>query len=411
MFLCTLAVFEKGAFGELEAVLTLTVFVSTAALLFASRAGSTGARVAWSAAAGLGLAAALLTKGPPALVFFFAAVIAIAIAGRRPRYLASPWPWLALVVGAALAGVWTALLLARPEVGDAVGQWGKEMARSDDGVARYWHARRKLASGVLVGFFPASVLWLIGLGTAVRREVLGEEAQRFAGWTVALGLAFFALMPGTATRYVHPLVPWACLAAGRVLAAALEERDAVHERRLRRLGRVVAGLGVAVAGGAAWVAFDSIAAIDHLSPVGWALAACTLVASIAGWRAWSSGSSPRALWLAFGVLAGARLIQLTEVVPQSADRRGREASARRIAEHVPAGAPLHVALPYHYNTLFYVRRRMIALDDARDAPPGAAVVVLADAIEALRGGGLVAERVVTVPTHEGDEISLLRLAK
>ena len=244
------------------------------------------------------------------------------------------------------------------------------------------------------------------------RRLLGEESQRFAGWTVLLGLLFFALMPGTATRYVHPLLPWACLATGRMLATALEQREPVFERRARRLGRLVAALGLAVAGGAAWLAFGSISTIDHLGPVGQALAATTLVLSIAAWRAWSRGVRPVALWLAFAVLASVRLIQVSEVIPQAAGLRGRQVAARAIAEKLPDGAPLHVGLPYHYNTLFYVGRRMIGVDDPLDAPAGASLVVDAERVDILREErGLRAEAIVTVTTYEGSEITLLRVAE
>jgi len=407
LFLVTFSVIEKGSFGELEAVFTLTVFASVAALYCASQ----GSRLALLLTA-LALGAALLTKGPPALVFFGAAAIAIAVANREKRFLWSLQLWLPVVIAVVISGTWTYLLLARPEVEDAMSKWGEQMSRGGlTDFAKYLKQRQSFIGSVFAGFFPPILVTLLALRTDLGRRVFREPAFRFCLIALALGLLFFLLVPGTQSRYVHPLLPLAALVAGRLLAAELENTDPRFARRLAGLGRFVAFLGFAVAGGAVWLLFRPIGKFDYLGPVGYALAALVFGTALVAWRAWSRPTSSRALWATFCVLALLRLIQIGEIVPQAAGRQGRVERAAKITAPVPADEPIYLGTDHHYNLLFYVERKLERIHNLRETPVGGYLLVREEQLEELHADpALPFEPILSPETHEGNRLALVRIS-
>ena len=407
LFLVTFSVIEKGSFGELEAVFTLTVFASVAALYLASQ----GSRLALLLTA-LALGAALLTKGPPALVFFGAAAIAIAIAKRDKSFLWSPKLWLPVVVAVAISGAWTYFLLARPEVENAMSKWGEQMSRGGlTDFGEYLQQRKSFVGSVFAGFFPPILIYLLALGTDLGRRVSKEPAVRFGLFALALGLLFFLIMPGTQSRYVHPLLPLAALVAGRLLAAELESSDPRFKPRLAGLGRFVACLGFAVAGGAAWLLFRPIGKFDQLGPVGYTLAALVFGTALVAWRVWSKPTSSRALWATFCVLGLLRLIQIGEIVPQAAGRQGRVNRAAEISAPVPVGEPIYLGTDHHYNLLFYVDRELDRIHDLRKTPVGGYLLVREEQLDELRTQPAIPfEPVLSTETHEGNRLALVRIS-
>ena len=407
LFLVTFSVIEKGSFGELEAVFTLTLFASIAALYSASQ----GSRLALLFTA-LVLGAALLTKGPPAFVFFGAAAIAIAISKGEVSFLWSPKLWLPVVVAVALSGTWTYLLLVRPEVEDAMSKWGEQMSRGGlTDFAKYLKQRMSFVGSVFAGFFPPILIALLALRTDLGRRVFKEPAVRFCLVALALGLLFFLVMPGTQSRYVHPLLPLAALVAGRLLAAELESTDPRFKPRLAGLGRFVAFLGFAAASGAVWLLFRPIGNFDHLGPVGHTLAAVVFGTAFVAWRAWSRPTSSRALWATFGVLALLRLIQIGEIVPQAVGRQGRLHRAAEISAPVPASEPIYLGTDHHYNLLFYVERRLDRIHDLRETPVGGYLLVREEQLDELRTEpALPFESLLSTETHEGNRLVLVRIS-
>ncbi len=407
LFLVSFSVFEKGSFGELEAVLTLTVFAAIAALYRASE----GSRLAMLAT-GLALAAALLTKGPPALVFFGGAAIAIALARKESRFLLSPKLWLPVLLALLISGTWAYLLLARPEVENATAKWGEQMSRGGlQELSKYFNARKSFAGSVFAGFFPPSMILLLALGTNLGRKVFHEPAIRFCSVTFLVGLTFFALVPGTQSRYVHPMIPFAALLAGRLIAAELESSDSRFKKRLAGLGRFVAFLSFAVAGGVVWMLFRPIGKIDHLGPIGNSIGVVLLILSVFVWRAWSRPTSAKALWASFAVLALMRLMQLSEIIPAAAGRQGRVARAAMITEPVPADSPIYLGTDHHYNLLFYVDRELRLIKDPRSTPVGGYLLVREPQLESLQAEPPVAfEPILATNTHEGNRLALVRIS-
>jgi 4-amino-4-deoxy-L-arabinose transferase-like glycosyltransferase len=379
LYLVTLIVLEKGSLGELEAVFGLALF-GCLALLWSAFERSAAFAVAPAAC----LAAALLTKGPPALVFYAAAVVGIARAGRGIRALRDVRAWIPLAVGGAIAAVWVVALLSRLEEVDVLGVWGGEVTRVRGlRVSAYLVERADYLATVLLGTFPVSFACLSALGTRVWRDVRREAFVRFAEVPILVATAFFFLTPGTRTRYVYPLVPLLCVVAARVVDRAWSETGEAAWRRVRRLGYGIAGLGWLAGVAALWLLFGSIGDVDSLGPIGYALVVAAVGGGAAAIASFRTGRRGTALALCFAILAALRLLQLVEVVPRIAAADTKFDTARQIEAAVPPGQPLGVTFWDHFNTLAYVRRELVWVDPGRVE---AGDVVLVDLGQSTLGG-------------------------
>ncbi|HVS17738.1 MAG TPA: glycosyltransferase family 39 protein, partial [Planctomycetota bacterium] len=233
------AVFNKGALGEIEALLALCVFATLGALP-AAAAG------AWRAAAlcGLGLGAALLAKGPPGLVFFAAGWLALARVERPAGSLLAHGVlvdarlWSALALGLALVGVWVALLLARLDVGSTLATWSEQLDRSGGpGLGRVLGLRFEFVFAFLGGVLAATLAGAVA-GREAWRALRGEPAFAWILGTLALALVALALA-APRHRYAYPLTPLLALAGG----ALFDRRCALDAGRPAGVGaRWVAAL-------------------------------------------------------------------------------------------------------------------------------------------------------------------------
>ncbi len=397
--------FEKGALGEVEAVLCFTLFLSTLCLWMGSglagsaagtpadlgedrhslphppigsRPGPQARRIAFLVLSGLALAAALLTKGPPTYVFFVAAALGIALAGREWRFLAASRFWLPIGLGTALAGVWVFLLIRRPETSGVLEHWAREVTRGQGGIGRYLAERGRFLVAVAAGFLPATAAALVAWRTESWHSLWERPEVRFIVFSLAGGLAFFALMPETRARYVFPLAPWSAVLAGLIASAALARSPTSPEhRRLRVAVVVIAVLGLAACGAALTLPVWPSQGVRGLGIPGYALVALLLaLALVVLWRRPAAGPG---LLLAFAMVAIARLVQLIEIVPQNADEHEHRADAARIEAVIPQDAPVAAHLRGEYNVLFYVDRTIRAVSTPEEATPGVLVVEDAEA--------------------------------
>jgi 4-amino-4-deoxy-L-arabinose transferase-like glycosyltransferase len=407
VFLVSLASFEKGVLGEIEAAFVCAVFGSSALLWSASR-GSSGALLG----SGLLLAAALLLKGPPALVFFLGAGLGIAAAGPGVGYLRSWRLWLPLGIGLGLAGVWVGLLLQQPGAEGFQRVWIAQLSRSSGAsLAAYLHDRGRFVVSVLVALFPISLVCLAALGTPTWRRLQADARVRFIEIAVAAGLLFFLLAVGTRPRYAYPVVPMACLLAGVFLDAVLAERDdAVALERLRICGALVLGAGVIAAAAALASHVRPIGGIAGLDAWGWGLMGATLIVCVTGLRRVAGGSRQPVVVHAFLVIALLRLLQLTQLVPQLAGERPLVARVAEFQQALPADARLRVHVSAQFNALFYLRPPLDWIARPEEARPGDLLLVDAAARERFAAAAGV-EELLTTPLYKGREVTLLRVGK
>lgn len=378
MFLCTPLVFEKGAFGEIEALFALEVFAATA-LFWRDEAAGRGREFLRTTLCAIAVAAALLTKGPAAFPFLAGAAAGlVATGGGRSLVSARLWlPVLGGVLLAALAWVWP--LLERIPFDDAWATLTREVRRGPFRWGVYLKQRGETAAGLLVGAIPASAVCLLALRTEVWQRTAARPASRYALVCLVASVLVFALLPGLRTRYLYPVVPWICLLGARLLDEQMCEPAAALDRRLRAIGLLVGLAGTAAAGAAALALFVPLGPLDGMTPPGALLAAGLAAVSVRTAVRWRAGTvSSLALGTA-AILAILRLLQLSEVDPATGDRHGRAATGARIARALPPDAPVRNYVPGAvYNDLFYVGRALPWIDNPATAAAGDVVLVAPD---------------------------------
>jgi 4-amino-4-deoxy-L-arabinose transferase-like glycosyltransferase len=381
------AVFNKGALGELEALLALCVLGALAALP-AAVAGS------WRAAAacGLCLGAALLTKGPPALIFLGAAWLALARvqapAGKRiaAGVLRDPRALAALALGLGLAFAWAALLLARLDPEKTLAFWRGELDRTGGtGLRELVGDRLEFPPAFFGGVLAASLCLFVVADRASWRTLRAQPACAWLAGTLVVALALLVCF-APRHRYAYPLTPLLALLGGALFdASCAQAPGAPAPRRARALALLFALAGLAV-GASALPALRRAAGLE-LDYDAWGLAAALLGLGAGLWLALASRRAPLAR-LGLGavlVLVAVRLVIVTQYDPARAERRGYRRTAARIEALVPADATLHTSQWMHFNELFYVRRSVRAVPDLRDVPPGGHAFVRDPAAEVARG--------------------------
>jgi 4-amino-4-deoxy-L-arabinose transferase-like glycosyltransferase len=207
---------QKGLHAEIEAPFML---FTTLAILAAFRAAWSERRSGrWTVASGVALGAALLVKGPLALLAFVLALAAMAIGSRSVRDRVLERGTMALFLGVVIGAAWLA----------ALGLHGTDAAQLhrlvDEVVERIHHAGRTniepwwyYAAALPAAMLPATFL----LPTLVARRspaAVGDERQRslFAlllGWS-AMTVVVMSFSSGKESRYLMVTLPgWSLLAA------------------------------------------------------------------------------------------------------------------------------------------------------------------------------------------------------
>jgi len=370
LFLVSFATFEKGAFGELEALLALSVFGSLALLWTSVRSGGLV-----SLAAGLCLGAAFLIKGPAVLVFLAAGFAAFAWAERRWSVLVSPRLLGPVALGLAIAGAWVGLLLLDVSSDVVFARWLQQAGTSSTTLADHASDHGRFLVGVLLGFLPSSLLCLLAWRSGSRW--LEDPLARVALGVLAGSLLLFFLYPGTKPRYAYPALPWCCLSGGLLLDAVLDGRAERLLVRARRGAFALLGVGAIGFAGAALAGFRPISGVRVTGAVGPALVIVAAAALWFGFRAVLARRVGAAFLLpVFVVLACARLLQVTQIVPQLAGRHGRAVLAAEVDRVLPQDDELVLLhVPGEYNVMFYIDRSLRWIDDPGTAESGALLLV------------------------------------
>ncbi len=355
LFLLATEALTKGRLAEIEAPLALTVFAATSLWWLG--------RTSWLACAGSGLAlaAALLLKGPAALVFFFGPPVALAVLNRAPRVVLSLRLLVPLVIGAGLAGLWVVALFDAVGRDVAMNAWtGQVGGQGGRSLGEYASERGNYLLGTLFAFAPAAWLLFASVRTAAGRALLCDDGARFALAAAASGWLFFLFFPGTSVRYVFPALPFVALAAG-ALFARLDAGavDAVFARRVKRLAKAVGALALLV--GLACLVALFVALGDIRTDVSGAALGLMLIASgVWTWRA-QDALRPRLAFLLVPLLFGGVLV--TQVEHSKAARHSREPQARALDAALAPDDVLHVGYWANFDTLLYVEH------EVRFAPP------------------------------------------
>lgn len=351
---------EKAVRAELETELT---FFTTWALCLAWQATRTASvRGRWisTAVAGLALGAALLVKGPPALVIFLAAAVPLVCIGAERRTSAAV---LASVLGLALvcAGAW---------VGPVVARLGFERTWSAfhvQFVERIVQAGRTNEEPVwfylpalLIALLPAA-LWLPMLATVWPTRV-GAGRSRLAlflwGWG-GLSLLVLSVSSGKETRYLLPTLPaWALLLGWGAARARARNRLEGLRRGTRRAAHV--GLLLAPV---LWLAIGGLAFPEARATVGLSAGLGALALFFLRLRA----RSRPILTLAALVLAvaSAKFAWAGTILARQARAIPIDEVARAVREELAPGESFGLLGPYRSWWEFSVERPCVSIPDAK----------------------------------------------
>ncbi len=230
-FLVTLMSLEKGKLGEIEAVFTTLVWV---ALHFAWYGFRSSKNWRWWFLSGLGLGAAMLVKGPPALLFYYGTLLCFCVQSHRFRWFFSWEHAIVFCVSCLIFMGW--LLPAIDNVGwVTLFQTGTQemILRGQSGIAVFFDEHSSLIVNSFVGMLPGS-FFLLAYFWRHRWENAGEhgELRSFLFSLVLSSFFFFLFFPGARARYLYPIAP-----AVAVLGAMVWERVDSHVA-LQRLSTV-----------------------------------------------------------------------------------------------------------------------------------------------------------------------------
>lgn len=221
-FLSTLiffAMFEvvmKSRMGETDAALMCFVFASLWCWWY-GRHSLHG--YAWFISSSIMLACAMLMKGPPALVFFYAAVLTYCISQRQSKWLWSIQHAVFLSTLCFFTALWLIPFSQDISTGTLAETGSRELLRSSQ-FTLYNTISDQLAFtvGSILAFLPSSIILLFWCAKQTRKQhkAYWNEALFLIGMIIT-GFVFFFLFPETRIRYILPLAPAFSLITGMIL--------------------------------------------------------------------------------------------------------------------------------------------------------------------------------------------------
>jgi 4-amino-4-deoxy-L-arabinose transferase-like glycosyltransferase len=405
LFLLSFNVMGKGAIGEIEPPFTLACFTSMAAL-WAGRRGHRAALVA----SGLLLAAAALLKGPPAFLFFACAGLGIAASGEGWRFLRSARFWLPLLLGVVPLLAWALALLAQADTDQTLRIWVGEVTRTAgrSDPARYWTDRLGFAGSALGALLPASLLCALAIRTESGSALLRNPGTRFAGVVVLASLAYFLVAPGARPRYVYPMAPFACLAAGTFVTQAFHRKDRRALGRLRVVAALLLGAGALAATAGFLPRVQQLGDMQGLGAPGTAVLVALLLVCLLGLRGIRRSELRTAAACALAVIALARVFRLVEIIPQQEGTREIVARMHEFEAAIPRDADLGVNVAAMWNELVYLRRTLHWVDEP-SALAGGDYLLLDDRARARFDTAVELEEVHGARIRSRRQLSLLRV--
>jgi len=227
IWLTNFGLLEKGRMIEIEALyvsLTALAFICWLSWRSEPKQGWLAWTIPW-----IFLGLALLAKGPLALLFFYAVVIAVLWQLQELRELCRLRHLIGLTLMLAIFAAWAVPYLQMTEAGHVAGIWSKQFS------GRVTGADFKFADWLLN--IPRGIAYLlpwVALLPFARFALLENEKERKLCHALSLGVAVpfvvVNLMPGALPRYTMPLLAPAIW----LLALFIRSHALVWPRHLRR---------------------------------------------------------------------------------------------------------------------------------------------------------------------------------
>ncbi len=346
-------VIELGRLGETEAVFTLFVAGGLLTWRWCLNTG-TSPWLMWTSSYALA-AAATLTKGPQAPMYFVGGVWLFLIVTRRWRMLVTLPHLAGIAVALSVLALWQipyAMQMGvaasfKVYVGDVASRFGDMQAAT---------VIKHLISFPLEIVFGSLLPWsllLVCYASRQFRQDLGRLREDVLFLTVCVAISFPSVwIPATASlRYYMPMFPiFACLAGIAIERIAAYAPATIWPDRFTRFQRTLAlialGTGIVVL-----VASVGLPALSWSQPIPFAVGYCLACLTLAtvGWRATRS-FSPRGIMTGMTTTAcflGLTYSTLMVSVRQKISEDAPSAIAR-LHDQLPEGQPLVSLGPAHH---------------------------------------------------------------
>lgn len=231
--------FEKAIAAEIE--MNFTLWTAASIFFFYKALEQEDASFAKIMGAYMFLALALLSKGPPALIFFFAAVVSFLFWEKRLKVLWSPKQLLAFFLCIAICSVWVVIVLRRLAPIEFSGQ--REFLSRAGAITSFRITEIfYYPAGIIAAFFPWSLLLPLGfmkfyyIGLNTKRKRL----NRFLYCGILANIILFSLVAEKSVRYLLPIYPLMIVLVGLLLADLI--RGSLPKRQERYIGVACTGL-------------------------------------------------------------------------------------------------------------------------------------------------------------------------
>ena len=362
-FLLCPMIIRKSSLGETDLLLTFGCSVYALEMMATSVQEkfrpSTGSVVRMV----LGLLIAFLSKGTAAVPLVAAVMIATVLGRESGIWRRVGW-WGPPLLALAISSLWVIAVFQRPEGLGVLQRWSEEMTRVGTS-SEWWRHRWEYIVGVLLGFFPSTLVLLFWRKTEAVEDRSTGASLRWLAIAVAATAFFYLLWPGVQPRYLLPVLPLLCWLIAKVSWVVFDknENDVTGILIVSRFLKVL----IAVVGVAAIVVAFSLAieagdwsSLPMLNVSSWIwIAAFALVGAFFPVRLVSKVFPGPAWSRIFIILLAWSAIHSLIWMPIRGLQRPGEQIARSIESHVPEGSTLWHNLPANWNTLGQVRRNLL----------------------------------------------------
>jgi 4-amino-4-deoxy-L-arabinose transferase-like glycosyltransferase len=401
-----LGLLEKGRLAEIE---SLYIALTGGALVcwLAWRQQDRSRWLVWIAPFVL-FGFAMLTKGPPCLLFFYAIAAVVLWREKKLREFTSLPHAIGFLIMLAMFAAWAVPYFRMQP--SAMHVWAAESTnRFSVGESFDWLSWLLAVPRGLGNFAP----WLALLPLFWSEECLARLADRDAALVCALRwpvvILFFGLLviPGALPRYTLPMLA----PAGVLLALVMHEDASLVQQRVVPIWKITCVallliIGVATVAAVAFTRSASVAAVG-------ALAICVLI-----FKRRSLLNRPLNLALcSAATVACCVSIYSWAIVPRMSAHESVRPVGEFVSRNVPANAQLYAcdlrflgAFPAYHPALFYVNSKVTYATAISELPADADFVFTrAESLVKLRAAGRDVQTLGEVNDRRGRQFILLRL--
>lgn len=354
-------IFEKAVAAEID--VNLTLWVSGSLLLFYNALDREEKRFANTLGAYVCLSLAFLSKGPPALIFFFSTLLVFLFWEKRLRFLRSAQHLVSLAIFLAIVLSWAAVVISKVGWSTLMESGAHEFASR----ASHFTSLRVgdifyYPVNVLGAFFPWSLFLPLAVLPSYYRTLSDKERrlQRFLLCGVLANLLLFSMAAGKENRYLVPIYPLMALMAGIWWAHLFESSARGREEwYLKNLSRIIFAV---FSGAAILIVAQPIFNVPRFSPSPLVFLGLSAV-GVAG-LFFSQKANYRGVFASLVLIFLVfKLIYVLDYVPYKNNRYAIKTISDEISRRTEPGRIVYTVDFNKVNIFFYMDNPVIRLDD------------------------------------------------